>query len=98
MPSYKLSYFNTKGFGENARMLFKVAGVEFEDIRYSREEWPSLKEGKSLCLCFLYVLCMFTYFSCTCFSVINFNKLVLTSQNEHKVMLNKYVCKLVSTF
>jgi len=52
MPSYKLSYFNTKGFGENARMLFKVAGVEFEDIRYSREEWPSLKEGKSLCLCF----------------------------------------------
>ena len=52
MPSYKLSYFNAKGFGENARMLFKVAGVEFEDIRYSREEWPSLKEGKSLCLCF----------------------------------------------
>ena len=52
MPSYKLYYFNTKGFGENARMLFKVAGVEFEDIRYSREEWPSLKEGKSLCLCF----------------------------------------------
>ena len=62
MPSYKLSYFNAKGFGENARMLFKVAGVEFEDIRYSREEWPSLKEGKSLCLCFdMFYACLLTF-------------------------------------
>jgi len=48
MPSYKLYYFEGKGFGENARMLFKVAGVEFEDIRYSRENWPPHKEGMSL--------------------------------------------------
>jgi glutathione S-transferase len=31
---YKLSYFNGRGLAETSRMLFAVAGVEFEDFRY----------------------------------------------------------------
>merc|ERR1711962_852211 len=44
MPSYKFHYFNGKGRGEMVRMLFVVAGKEFEDVRFEQSEWPSLKE------------------------------------------------------
>ncbi|XP_006812411.1 hematopoietic prostaglandin D synthase-like [Saccoglossus kowalevskii] len=43
MPSYKLHYFNSRGFGEQIRVLFALAGVEYEDIRYTQEEWPAVK-------------------------------------------------------
>ena len=33
MPQYKLTYFNMAARAETARMLFKLAGVEFEDVR-----------------------------------------------------------------
>eukprot|EP00416_Gambierdiscus_australes_P015438 CAMPEP_0171069778 /NCGR_PEP_ID=MMETSP0766_2-20121228/9355_1 /TAXON_ID=439317 /ORGANISM="Gambierdiscus australes, Strain CAWD 149" /LENGTH=226 /DNA_ID=CAMNT_0011526193 /DNA_START=99 /DNA_END=779 /DNA_ORIENTATION=+ len=35
MPSYKLTYFDVRGVAEVARWLFKVAKVNFEDVRYS---------------------------------------------------------------
>ena len=50
--TYKLIYFNVRGLGETARMLFKAAGQEFEDYRYpltlkdgqfSRPEWDADK-------------------------------------------------------
>ena len=47
MPGYKLIYFDTHGRGELIRLLFAVAGVEFEDIRLTDEEpateWNALK-------------------------------------------------------
>lgn len=43
MSQHKLTYFNIRGLGEGARLIFHQAGVEFEDNRLSREDWPSLK-------------------------------------------------------
>ncbi|CAF4438029.1 unnamed protein product [Adineta steineri] len=43
MPSYKLSYFNLRGFAEVSRLIFAAAGEKFEDVRYEREQWPEHK-------------------------------------------------------
>ncbi|PFX16269.1 probable glutathione S-transferase 5 [Stylophora pistillata] len=43
MPSYKLTYFDIRGRGESTRLIFKAAGVEFEDNRVTFEEWGALK-------------------------------------------------------
>jgi len=40
----KLWYFGIRGRGEPIRMLLKLAGVEFEDVRIEMEQWPTLKE------------------------------------------------------
>ncbi|XP_064627120.1 glutathione S-transferase-like [Lineus longissimus] len=47
MPhTYKLHYFNVKGFAEISRLIFAAAGVEYEDIRYERETtWPEAKKN-----------------------------------------------------
>jgi len=45
MPSYKLTYFNVRGRAETARMLFKLAGQDFEDLRLSGEKWQELKKS-----------------------------------------------------
>ena len=54
MPSYKLIYFNSRGAAEVSRLLFAVAGREYEDVRIPREEWPDKKPGESTFLLFLY--------------------------------------------
>lgn len=43
MPQYKLTYFPVKALGEPIRFLFSYGGVEFEDFRFDREDWPKLK-------------------------------------------------------
>jgi len=44
MPTYKLIYFNLIGRGETIRLIFKVAGVEFEDFRIERDQFtPEMK-------------------------------------------------------
>jgi len=43
MSTYKLYYFNIRGRGEVARLIFAAAGQKYEDIRYEHEEWPSHK-------------------------------------------------------
>jgi len=49
-PKYKLVYFNVRALAEVSRLLFSVAGIEFEDYRYpidtsnfSRPEWDADK-------------------------------------------------------
>ena len=46
MPTYKLYYFHARGFGEIIRLLFAQAGVEYEDIRFEKEQWPAHKPSK----------------------------------------------------
>ena len=46
MPAYKLHYFNLRGRAELARLILNQAGVEFEDIRFERAEWPALKASE----------------------------------------------------
>ena len=41
---YKLTYFNMRGKAEVIRLLFAVAGVEYEDARIERDAWPVEKE------------------------------------------------------
>lgn len=43
MPQYKLTYFPVKALGEPIRFLFNYGGVEFEDFRFDRADWPKLK-------------------------------------------------------
>ena len=43
MPTYKLYYFNMMGGPEVIRWIFVQAGVPFEDIRLSQEEWAVFK-------------------------------------------------------
>lgn len=46
MPSYKVIYFNVKALAEPLRFLLSYGNIDFEDIRVSREEWPTLKSCK----------------------------------------------------
>ena len=48
--SYKLTYFNSRGAAEVARLLFAVAGVEYEDKRVTSEEWAEMKDSMYVCL------------------------------------------------
>ena len=42
----KLIYFNGRGKAEGVRLLLAAAGMEYENVRIKREEWPPMKEGK----------------------------------------------------
>jgi len=44
--SITLTYFNVKALAEPIRLILAVAGVNYEDKRIEREEWPALKESK----------------------------------------------------
>ncbi|CAI6346405.1 unnamed protein product [Macrosiphum euphorbiae] len=43
MAVYKLTYLNLPALAEPIRFLLSYLEIDFEDIRYEREEWPSVK-------------------------------------------------------
>ena len=43
MPTYKLYYFQGRGLAELTRWIFIQAGVPYEDVRLSKEEWAEFK-------------------------------------------------------
>jgi len=43
MTRVKLSYFDFEGRGEACRLALAIAGVEFEDERVARADWPARK-------------------------------------------------------
>ncbi|XP_002731491.1 S-crystallin SL11-like [Saccoglossus kowalevskii] len=43
MPNYKLHYFNARGRAETSRFILALAGVKYEDKRYTGEEWGKIK-------------------------------------------------------
>ena len=45
----KLTYFNVRGRAEPARLILAQAGVDYEDIRIEREDWPKYKSSKIFC-------------------------------------------------
>lgn len=45
-PAYKLTYFDVKGAGESIRLLFTYGGIEFEDNRVNKDDWPKIKASK----------------------------------------------------
>lgn len=44
--TYTLFYFNVKALAEPLRYLFAYGGIEYEDVRVTRDEWPALKPSK----------------------------------------------------
>lgn len=43
MPTLKLTYFDAPGRAESIRLCFVHAGIEFEDVRISFQEWTNMK-------------------------------------------------------
>ncbi|XP_066908936.1 glutathione S-transferase isoform X1 [Halyomorpha halys] len=43
MPTYKLTYFPVTALAEPIRFLLSYLGEDFEDFRFNREDWPSIK-------------------------------------------------------
>lgn len=40
---YKLTYFGVRGYGEPARLMFRHAGVDFDDNVIDHSVWPKIK-------------------------------------------------------
>lgn len=45
-PPYKVTYFDFVALGEPIKLLLSYGGIEFEDDRIQRENWPALKPSK----------------------------------------------------
>nr|WCC58244.1 glutathione S-transferase [Pharsalia antennata] len=47
-PAYKVTYFDITALGEPIRFLLNYGGIEFEDNRIQKENWPALKPSMPL--------------------------------------------------
>ena len=61
-PKIKLFYFNARGRAELARLILAQAGVEYEDVRFPREDWPKHKPSKILLKLMIRQLILTIYF------------------------------------
>jgi len=43
MADIKICYFDARGLAEVSRLVLTLAGQKFEDIRWTREDWPKYK-------------------------------------------------------
>lgn len=41
---YKLLYFDIPGRAEHIRYIFAYAGVDYEDFRFQKDQWPEIKK------------------------------------------------------
>ena len=48
MPKYRLNYFDVRGLAEISRLILTQGGQEFDDHRFSREQWPEEKTDSKL--------------------------------------------------
>lgn len=64
MASYKLTYFGLKGIGEALRFLLSYGGVEFEDVRVTFDQWPSLKPSMLFFYYKLNIATVIIYYFC----------------------------------
>ena len=46
--TYKLYYFDGRGRAEPIRLILTLAGLKFEDVRFTFEEWPKMKSEMPL--------------------------------------------------
>jgi glutathione S-transferase len=46
MPQYKLTYFPLRAKAEAIRLALHYKGIPFEDVKVTKEEWPSKKSCK----------------------------------------------------
>lgn len=47
MPAkYKLTYFDITALAEPIRFMFAYGGIEYEDVRVPRDQWPAIKPSK----------------------------------------------------
>jgi hypothetical protein len=53
---YKLTYFNMKALAEPIRLILALGGVEYEDVRIERSQWPEIKQSKIQFLRFLIMI------------------------------------------
>ncbi|XP_066156820.1 glutathione S-transferase-like isoform X1 [Euwallacea fornicatus] len=42
---YKLLYFDIPGRAEHIRYIFAYADVEYEDVRFQKDQWPEIKKS-----------------------------------------------------
>lgn len=75
MSSYKLTYFNFTGLGEPIRFLLSYLNIDFEDVRFEREQWPTIKPSKILFKS--YYLCVFI--------------ILLTIKHSQKIKMKVYI-------
>ncbi|VDK67343.1 unnamed protein product [Anisakis simplex] len=79
--SYRLIYFDLRYLAECARQIFRYKGVEFEDVRVRREDWPALKTSKYSIILRKTVLQMNHQISCVSFPETPFGKLPILEVN-----------------
>ena len=48
----KLTYFHARGRAELSRLILAQAGVDYQDVRIAREDWPKIKPSKFLLVSF----------------------------------------------